>query len=273
MPELPEVETVRRDLQQHLLGCSIKETMIRNGVCIKHPAVGDFVKNIQGKNFIRIDRRGKYLRLILEDESILSVHLRMTGRLIYTTADCPEREHTHIIFKMSDGAELRYSDTRRFGCLWWQDKSEPDCTGAAALGLEPLDEDFSAGYLMEKLSKSNIPIKTAILNQKNVAGLGNIYADEVLFVSGISPLRTAKSISAEEWETLAQNMRKVLLDAIENRGTTFSDFLDGEGHIGSNQQFLRVYGRKGKPCSECGKTLEYIKVGGRGTVYCPVCQK
>lgn len=273
MPELPEVETVRRDMHEHLLGCKILDIEIKNDACIKCPDTATFIAALKGKTFTDTGREGKYLRLFLDDESTLTVHLRMTGRIIYTPSATPHREHTHIIFKLSDGAELRYSDTRRFGCLWLQQKDEEDCTGAQNLGLEPLDESFCAEYLIKTLGKRKMPVKSAILDQRAVAGLGNIYADEVLFISGISPTRPANEISSAEWQHLAENMRSVLLDAIENRGTTFSDFLDGEGKIGSNQHFLRVYGKKHQPCPTCNTELQYQKVGGRGTVHCPNCQK
>lgn len=273
MPELPEVETVKRDLAQHLAGKGITAVCIANGSCIKCPEQEGFIAALCGRSFKGFDRRGKFLRLILDDDSILTVHLRMTGRLIYTPADMPKREHTHIIFSLSDGAELRYSDTRRFGCLWWQAASEQDCTGMSRLGLEPFDDGFGGQYLLEKLGKRVMPIKSAILDQQIVAGLGNIYADEVLFLSHINPQTPCNRLKVADWELLAAQMQAVLNDAIANRGTTFSDFLDGEGHIGANQHFLRVYGKKHQPCPDCQSLLEYTKVGGRGTVFCPKCQK
>ena len=272
MPELPEVETIRRDLQI-LRGRTIKQINILNGICVKHPKPEQFINSLRERTFAEINRRGKYLILQLDDNSRLIIHLRMTGRIICVPHGEPLLPHTHLIITIDNSQELRFSDTRRFGCLWLLDKSDIDMTGLAKLGSEPFDGEFNAAYLKEKLSRRRMPIKQAILDQHVIAGLGNIYADELLFACGIMPTRPAAEITDGEWEAIATGSVKLLQSAIEHRGTTFSDYRDGTGKEGGNQFYLNVYSRRGDPCYKCGEPVAYTKIAGRGTSYCPKCQK
>ena len=272
MPELPEVETIRRDLQT-LCGRRIKQINIINGVCVKHPTKELFISSLVGRTFAKINRRGKYLILQLDNKSRLIIHLRMTGRVVCTSSTEPLLPHTHLIITLDDSRELRFSDTRRFGCLWLVGENEADMTGISGLGLEPFDDGFGGGYLKENLARRRIPIKQALLDQHIIAGLGNIYADELLFTCGIMPDRQAAAVTDGEWETLAEESAKLLLAAIAHRGTTFSDYRDGMGKEGGNQFYLNVYSRRGKPCHSCGEPVAYTKIAGRGTSYCPKCQK
>ncbi|MBQ6808815.1 MAG: bifunctional DNA-formamidopyrimidine glycosylase/DNA-(apurinic or apyrimidinic site) lyase [Firmicutes bacterium] len=273
MPELPEIENLKRSLEPYLPGQRIQSVEVRRSEVIKHPDADSFVRDLCGKQIKSLSRRGKYLRIHMEDGSMLVAHLRMTGRLLYSEPEQAELPHTHLCFQLENGL-LRYSDVRRFGCLWliapWEDD---DFTGMAKLGPEPLEEGFSAACLMQRLSSRKTSIKQGILDQGVIAGLGNIYADEALFEAGILPQRLCSSLRPEEWQTLAAAIPPILNSAIQHRGTSFSDYLDGEGRKGENQMFLMAYQRGGEPCLRCGARMEKTRVAGRGTCFCPRCQK
>ncbi len=274
MPELPEVETVKRTLSPLLCGKTICGCTLVKGQVIKHPLPEQLAQRIVGRQVAQLSRRGKYLRLEMTDGSVLVVHLRMTGRLLCTPAAAAARPHTHVVFALADGNQLRFADTRRFGCLWLLEPGEADdFTGMTKLGVEPLSPQLTGAYLQNSLGKRSITIKQGILDQTVLAGLGNIYADETLYAAGLCPSRPSNSLTAEEWQTLAQVIPPILLSAIAHNGTTFSDYLDGEGQKGQNLPFLQAYHRQGQPCNRCGTPMVRIKVGGRSTFYCPACQK
>ena len=274
MPELPEIETVKNTLMPLVCGKHIIDCKLIQETVIKHPQPTLFCQRIAGRLIQNLARRGKYLLIHLDDGAILVVHLRMSGRLLCTPASHPLKPHTHVIFSIEDGWELRFTDTRRFGCLWLIGSEETDdFTGMATLGIEPLSSEFCAAYLQNTLGKRRITIKQGILDQHVLAGLGNIYADESLFAAQICPYRAANTLNQAEWQRLAAVIPVILLAAIEHNGTTFRDYLDGEGKEGENLPFLKAYGRAGQPCLNCGAPLIKIKVGGRGTAYCPNCQK
>ena len=274
MPELPEIETVKKTLSPLLVGQKIADIKIQRADIIKHPIADDFAQRVCGRKIVSLSRRGKYLCIHLDDGQMLVAHLRMTGRFICVPASHPLKPHTHVIFVLTNQSQLRFSDTRRFGCLWLLDKDEPDTvTGMQKLGVEPLTTDLTTEYVQSKLGKRRVAVKNGILDQSVIAGLGNIYADETLFTAKIHPERLCNTLSFEEWDAITRAIPPILEKSIENNGTTFSDFLDGEGNEGSNMPFLRAYGRYGQPCMSCGKPMCKTRVGGRGTCFCACCQK
>ncbi len=273
MPELPEIETVKRTLEPHLQGRRIVALTARRRDPVKHPDFPTFAQGVAEKPIRSLGRRGKYLCLHLADGSTLVAHLRMTGRLVCVAPETPEAPHTHLIFRLDDGKELRFSDVRRFGCLWWLAPGEEDPTGMAKLGPEPLGPDFTAEYLRARLGMRRLQVKQGLLDQTVIAGLGNIYADEAMFRAGVRPDRLCCTLTEAEWSAIHRAIPPILEEAIRRNGTTFSDFLDGEGREGQNQPFLLAYQHGGQPCARCGAMMEKIRVGGRGTCFCPVCQK
>jgi len=274
MPELPEIETVKRTLTPFLPGRRIEEVRVLRPEVISYPSSADFAAFLAGAEISTLSRRGKYLGIHMVDSATLIAHLRMTGRFLYTPADKPLKPHTHVVFRLDNGQELRFSDTRRFGRLWLIGPGETDTvSGIHKLGLEPLDALCGAAYYQSRLASRRITIKQGLLDQSVVAGLGNIYVDEALFGAGIDPRRAANAISDTEWQALAETIPLVLQSAIANNGTTFSDYLDGEGNKGRNLPHLQAYGRAGEPCLKCGAMMERVIVGGRGSTYCPHCQR
>ncbi len=273
MPELPEVETVRKTLSPKLIGRKITAVQVFQPSVIAYPQADFFSRFLCGQQISAIDRRGKFLIFRLKSGCNLIGHLRMTGRFLYNSPDYPRPKHCHIIFTLSDGNELRFVDTRRFGRMWLILADEQDnISGIHRLGPEPFDEICTPQYYHQSLRKKTIPIKQALLEQSLVAGLGNIYVDEALFAAKINPLRPANSVNLAEWQLLAKAICDVLSSAIANNGTTFRDYVDGEGKEGQNMPFLQAYGRYNQPCSNCGEPLSKIKISGRSTCYCTKCQ-
>ena len=275
MPELPEVETVVRTLRPQLEGQTFARIEVRHEDVVNHPKdIAAFTARLAGRSVVELYRRGKYICMVLSDGQLLAAHLRMTGRLLCTAPEQELLPHTHLIIDLSGGRQLRYADVRRFGGFWLLEKDEEDTvTGLSKLGIEPLSEDFTAGYLIERLGRRSCPVKNGILDQGVIAGLGNIYADETLFAAKVRPDRQCRSLTEAEWQAVAAAIPPILNSAIEHRGTTFSDFLDGEGREGENVSYLKAYGHYGRPCERCGATMEKIRVGGRGTCFCPSCQR
>ncbi len=273
MPEMPEVEQVKKTLAPHVTGKKIQAIDINLDRLIKYPSPEKFISGLLGKTILDVGRRGKYLVLKTDVKQKLIIHLRMTGALIAQSSTLPAPDYAKIKFELSDGITMWFTDIRTFGTLYLVTNGDIFIEGYETLGPEPLSTDFTAEYLQLFASKSRKAIKTFILDQRIIAGLGNIYADESLALAGISPLRLANSLSYKEIINLLEAINKVIAQGIKNRGTTFRDYKDGEGHKGNNQNYLLVYGRGGKPCKKCGNILLSTKVGGRGTVYCGNCQK
>lgn len=274
MPELPEVETLKRSLEPLLTGRRILSLEMKRPEVIKHPDAENFAQGVAGQRIQSLGRRGKYLLLYLENGSRLLIHLRMTGRLVCCEEAAEELPHTHLCFHLENGQVLRFSDVRRFGGLWLLAAGEEDqYSGMKKLGPEPLEGGCCPERLETALSRRKICIKQGILDQSVLAGLGNIYADEALFRAGIRPDRPCSSLSRAEWEALSQAIPEILSAAIRNRGTSFSDYLDGEGRKGENQNCLQAYQRGGQTCLRCGAVMEKTRIGGRGTCFCPCCQK
>ncbi|MCD8084701.1 MAG: DNA-formamidopyrimidine glycosylase [Clostridiales bacterium] len=274
MPELPEVETVRRVIEPQIKGLVIKEVIINRPEIVAHPDAELFRESLKNQVIREITRRGKFLTIWLESGDRISLHFRMTGRLLFTPPDFEMETHTHMILRMNQGWELRFVDTRRFGRFWYFKAGEADtATGIESLGKEPFDRDFSAQYLADRLEKRKKPIKECLMDQKVIAGIGNIYSDEILFESRLNPSRPANTLSDRDWETLADHIPEQLTYFIEKNRITPEEYLAGKGTDYRNTPYLRVYGRAGKPCPACGKLLCRRVIGGRGSVYCPNCQK
>jgi formamidopyrimidine-DNA glycosylase len=235
---------------------------------------------LPGRSVEELRRRGKYLIMCLSGGWRLTAHLRMTGRLLWYDAATSPGPHTHVILDFQLGGQLHFQDFRRFGRWWLTDAAGLDSlSGLAALGPEPIDPNFSGRVLRARLGLDGkgwggrARIKNALLDQKVIAGLGNIYADEALFAAGIHPLRTVGDLTDDEIERLAAACRQVLNDGIAHRGTTFRDYVDGQGQKGEHKNFLRVFQREGEPCFQCGSPIRRINVAGRSFFHCPACQK
>ncbi len=284
MPELPEVETVRQGLNQVTLNQTIQGGDVLLDRTIAHPfSSADFLAALTGTAIVQWHRRGKYLLAALEtidqDSSQsagwLGVHLRMTGQLLWMQQNEPLQKHCRVRLFFPNQRELRFVDQRTFGQMWWVPPDrlpESIMTGLAQLGPEPFSDEFSAAYLVEKLRDRQRPIKNALLDQALVAGIGNIYADEALFLSGIRPQTLSSKLTPQQIDRLYHAILKVLQDSIDARGTTFSDFRDVSGINGNYGGIAWVYDRKGEPCRECGRSIERIKMAGRSAHFCPVCQ-
>lgn len=272
MPELPEVETIKESLKHKILFKKIKEVEVSCAKLIQFPESLEFAKNIKNKKIKGLERRGKYLIIKLTYNSNLVVHLGMTGQLIYSDFPSEIDKHTHLLFHFEDSSQLQYRDVRKFGCLWLvKDGWLRFVSGLAQLGPEPLGEEFTLEYFQKLLDKKSI-IKYLLLSQKNLAGLGNIYVDEILFRAGISPERAAMDLTPREGEKLYHCIRLVLEEAVRARGSSVVNYIDGEGKKGSFQKYLRVYRRAGELCFTCKTPIKRIVLAGRGTYYCPKCQ-
>jgi formamidopyrimidine-DNA glycosylase len=274
MPELPEVETVRKTLKQLVLHKCIDHISIYWPKIIKNPVeIEQFTDALQGETILDIGRRGKFLIFYTEHYALVS-HLRMEGRYGLYQHDEPFDKHTHVIFHFTDQTELRYRDVRKFGTMHLYNKGEEFQTEPlSGLGPEPFSEEFTEEYLADKLKKTTRKIKPALLDQKLLVGLGNIYVDEALFRAGIHPERQAASLSEEEIARLHREIIATLNEAVKMGGSTIRSYVNSQGQIGMFQLELFAYGRKGEACKRCGTLMEKTTVGGRGTHYCPNCQK
>ena len=274
MPELPEVETVKNTLEKNLAGLTMTGVDVEMPKIIREPGLTDFIAGVTGKKITRLGRRGKYLLINLSGGGVLVVHLRMTGRLVYARPEDPLPRHTHVVFHLSDGNELRFADMRQFGrILLVQTRQLDQVKGLKDLGPEPLGHDFSREFLRRELKRKRVRLKSLLLDQTFIAGLGNIYADEALHRSRIHPERIARTLSTREIANLYHSIIEVLQEGIANRGTSMRDYVDGDGREGNYQKLLRVYNREGEPCGYCGTAITRIKVGGRSSYFCNACQK
>lgn len=274
MPELPEVENVRRTLENLVTGKTIQDVIVTYPKLVKRPDDAELFKEmLRGETIERIERRGKFLLLYVTKYVIVS-HLRMEGKYLLHKGDEPIDKHTHVRFQFTDGTELHYKDVRKFGTMHLFQKGEEFAQMPLAdLGPEPFDAELTPMYLQERLQKTNRKIKVVLLDQRLLVGLGNIYVDEVLFRSGIHPEREASSLTTDEIEKLYAEIVATLAEAVERGGSTIRTYINSQGQIGSFQELLNVYGRKGEPCVTCGTVIEKTAVGGRGTHYCPTCQR
>jgi len=272
VPELPEVETLARDLRRLLCNAEITRVQAHWARTVAMPCAAELTKRLPGHKILEVRRRGKFLILSLSGPSYLMIHLRMSGQLRVEPGTCEPDPYARLILHLADGRQLVFSDTRKFGRVYWT--TDPDLV-LGSLGPEPLAQDFALDDFAKLLSSRRGMIKPLLLNQGFLAGLGNIYTDEALFLAGLHPRRKANTLSHAEVERLYRAIRQVLSQAIAGRGTTLADerYLDAEGSPGSYGEHLHVYRRAGEPCTRCGVPLERIVVAGRGTHICPTCQK
>lgn len=273
MPELPEVETVKRTLNTLVAGKTIERVSVLLNRIVQLPKEAEaFCLQLKGQTIHSVERRAKFLRFLLDDYTMLS-HLRMEGRYGVYQKDEPREAHTHVIFHFTDGTELRYKDVRQFGTMHLFPKGEEwSAPPLHKLGVEPLDESFTPGAFRKLLAGRTTKIKPLLLNQEIVAGIGNIYADEALFLAGIHPAREANSLIRAELDRLHGAIVQTLREAVEAGGSSVKSYVNGQGEMGMFQHRLKVYGRKQEPCLTCGGMVEKIVLGGRGTHYCPTCQ-
>lgn len=274
MPELPEVETVRRTLAGLVRGKTIDAVDVRWTKIIKRPEEPEeFARLLAGQTIQSIGRRGKFLLFHLDDCVMVS-HLRMEGKYGLHQNYEPLDKHVHVIFRFTDGSELRYRDVRKFGTMHlFKPGEELTELPLRQLGPEPFSEEFTAGYLRERLKKTNRSVKTALLDQRTVVGLGNIYVDEALFRAGIHPETTANKLTKKQTVLLHEEIVQTLKEAVEAGGSTVRSYINSQGEIGMFQLKLFVYGRKDEPCKKCRSPIEKTVVGGRGTHFCIKCQK
>lgn len=268
MPELPEVETSRRGIEPHLVGATILHAVIRNGR-LRWP-VSDEIYRLSDIPVLSVQRRAKYLLIELPNGWMI-VHLGMSGSLRVLMEETPPGKHDHVDLVLSNGKILRYTDPRRFGAWLWTASLEGHPV-LAHLGPEPLSEAFNDAYLFEKSRKRKVAVKTWVMDNKLVVGVGNIYASESLFAARIHPDRLASSLSVAEAARLTQAIKDVLTRSIIQGGTTLRDFQQTDGKPGYFAQALQVYGREGEPCRQCGTAIKSGKHGQRSTWWCPLCQ-
>ncbi len=273
MPELPEVETIRASLAPALAGRRVEHVEIRDARLVRPFDPADVERRLEGERIAAVDRRGKYLVVRFESGLVLLIHLRMTGSLRHapagTLADDPYRR---AVVRLDDGSDVAYRDVRRFGTWLLLDRDDIEPYLAARLGHEPLGARFTSATLAGRFEGRRAPVKAALLDQRAVAGLGNIYADEALWRARIHPMRPAGELTREEIRRLHRAVRSALAAGIERQGATLRDYSTPDGGRGGMQHEFKVYGRAGEPCPRCGTPIERIVAAGRGTWYCPRCQ-
>jgi formamidopyrimidine-DNA glycosylase len=268
VPELPEVETIRNDLVPHVVGRQFNGVRLIDDKSIQKLGSADFACGLVGQRITGLERRGKYLVFRLSGGKVLIIHLRMTGGLILNP-DGDER-FARVVFQFDDGSKLVFIDARRLGVMWLTDDAEAI---VGKLGQEPLDEEFTEAKLAELLEKRKAPMKAILLDQEVIAGVGNMYADETLFEAKIHPLREAGSLSLKEIAALHKAIIRILLAAIVNKGASVRNYKRPDGGEGTAHYDFRVAHKRGEQCPGCGGIIERIVVRGRGTYFCPRCQK
>ncbi|WLD92339.1 DNA-formamidopyrimidine glycosylase [Alkalihalobacillus sp. AL-G] len=273
MPELPEVETVRRTLETLILGKQIEDVKVSWSKIIKRPDdIEQFRFLLIGQTITSIGRRGKFLKIVMDDVVLIS-HLRMEGRYVVADKQDEVDKHTHVRFSFTDGTELRYRDVRKFGTMHVFERGEEEnYLPLSQLGPEPLSDSFAAEDLLGMFQQTSRNVKQVLLDQTIVVGLGNIYVDEALFKAGIHPESSAKSLSKKQVGKLHQSIVETLDKAVNQGGSTIRSYVNSQGEMGMFQQQLAVYARKGESCYSCGNEIVRIVVGGRGTHICTNCQ-
>ncbi|OKY75740.1 MAG: DNA-formamidopyrimidine glycosylase [Desulfobulbaceae bacterium DB1] len=274
MPELPEVEVIRQGLLPHVIGRTVLSIACSDKK-LRLPLPTSLLQQwVQGAAINGIARRGKYLLFSFDNRAAMIVHLGMSGKLGIFPATLPGALHDHVVFCFAGNMQMRYNDTRRFGCIQVLPPGRLETSDPfAALGREPLNDDFDGAYLKEKAAKRLQPVKNFLMDSRMVAGIGNIYANEILFYCGIHPTTPVGSISRKTWDAIAEASRAVLTRAIARGGSTISDFVNSSGQQGYFQLELMVYGRDGERCKRCAALIGRQVIGGRSTFFCPVCQK
>ncbi len=270
MPELPEVETTKRGISPHVLGKKITKVIVRESR-FRWPISPELQAQVEGYTVRTIERRAKYLLFGL-DHGYFMLHLGMSGSLFITKQSNPVQKHDHVEFYLPNKLSLRFNDPRRFGSLLWVGSSPHEHELLLRLGPEPFANEFNGDWLFKKSRGKKCAVKNYIMDNHTVVGVGNIYANEALFLSGIRPGKAARRISRAQYNSLATIIVDVLNASIDMGGTTLKDFVGGDGKPGYFQQTLQVYGRANKPCRTCQSPIKLIRLGQRSTYYCPQCQ-
>ena len=275
MPELPEVEVIKRGLQKHLPGRKVTGTAAgKKKLRLPFPRK-DLKRYIQGQRIQSVDRRAKFLLITMDNGAVLAIHLGMTGRLGIFPGETPRLKHDHLSLLLDNNMQLRFNDSRRFGFIQVLPPGDDlsTCTMLAGIGPEPLGKEFTPNYLHRFAAGKNRPLKNFLLDSRVVAGIGNIYACEILFHAGLNPQKKIRRLSRKEWERVVASSRHVLKKAILCGGTTISDFVNASGKSGYFQLELQTYGRQGQPCNCCASPIARKTMAGRSTFFCPKCQK
>lgn len=268
MPELPEVETTRRGLASRVVGRTLQSWTVRNPA-LRWPV--EIPSHLRGNRLVSLSRRAKYLLFEFPQDSLI-LHLGMSGSLRLVPSGAPPGKHDHVDLEFSGADTVRFNDPRRFGSVLWWAHGGPEHRLLAHLGIEPLTSDFTGHYLKQRARGRKLAVKNFIMESRVVVGVGNIYAVEALFLAGIRPTVAAGRVTRKAYEALAAAIKEVLSQSLREGGTTLRDFVSSDGRPGYFKQRLNVYGRAGKPCRICGATLANRRIGGRGTVYCRICQ-
>jgi formamidopyrimidine-DNA glycosylase len=272
VPELPEVETVRMRLEPLLLGRRFDTVEIVDPRLTRPLEPAEVAAELQGERVAAVERRGKYLVFRFESGLLLLVHLRMTGSFVHTRNGTEEQLHRRAVVGLDDGSDVAYHDVRRFGTWLVLRADELDSYLGGRLGAEPLERSFSVRSLATALAGRRAPVKSALLDQRTVAGIGNIYADEALWRAAIDPRRAAAGLDEGEIRALHRGIRRALEAGIARQGATLRDYRTPDGSAGRMQHEFKVYGRDGEPCLRCGTPIAKTRLGGRGTWFCPNCQ-
>ena len=271
MPELPEVETTRRGIAPHIQGQRVARVIVRNPN-LRYGVPKILATEFRGQIVLSVERRGKYL-LLVSGAGEMMVHLGMSGSLRYLEKALAPGKHDHVDVVFENGGCLRLHDPRRFGSVLWLPKGAAEHKLLANIGPEPLSDDFNGDYLFKRSRGRSVAVKNFIMDSGVVAGVGNIYANEALFMARIHPLRAANRISIKRYQILVDEIERVLQAAIESGGSTLRDFVNSDGKPGYFAFEHKVYGRDGQACEECGATLKLVRLGQRATVYCSRCQR
>jgi formamidopyrimidine-DNA glycosylase len=277
MPELPEVETIARELRPDLVGRTILDASFDWPNQIKHPAPADFAAALRGREVLSVERRAKWVVAALGpageggEPAVLAIQVKMTGQLDVVSPDAPKDKHVHVVMPLDDGRELRLRDTRKFGRLAVYPPAQADAV-LGELGPEPLDDEFTVADFRRIVRRRKGRLKTLLMNQEFLAGIGNIYADEALWRARLHPLRSGAGLRPDQERLLYLSLRDVLNEAISRRGSSVDSYRAPEGR-GNMQNFLNVYGRTGKPCPRCGHATKRIVIGARSTHFCSFCQR
>jgi formamidopyrimidine-DNA glycosylase len=274
MPELPEVETIRLALEPHLVGRQFERVQIDDPRLVRPFEPTAVAAELEGERVATLDRRGKYLIVRFQSGRALLIHLRMTGSLRHAAAgSLADDPHRRAVVKLDDGSDVAYRDVRRFGTWRLLEPGELDGYLAQRLGVEPLERTFTARRLAERLEGRRAPLKAALLDQRTVAGLGNIYVDEALWRARVHPRQPAGTLDRDEIARVTRGIREALRAGIARQGASLRDYSTPDGRRGRMQEEFRVYGRAGEPCFRCGTPIDKIRAAGRGTWYCPSCQQ
>jgi formamidopyrimidine-DNA glycosylase len=274
MPELPEVETIRLTLEPRLVGRTFARVDIDDARLVRPFEPRSVAAELEGERVSALERRGKYLVVRFDSGRALLIHLRMTGSLRHAPrGTLDDDRYRRAVVKLDDESDVAYRDVRRFGTWLLLEPEGLEPYLAQKVGVEPLERGFTSRWLAQRLHGRRAPLKAALLDQRTVAGLGNIYVDEALWRARLHPLRPAESLDAREVATLTRAVKEALRAGVRRQGATLRDYATPDGTRGSMQDRFRVYGRGGEPCHRCGTPIDKIRVGGRGTWYCPTCQR